>query len=59
MTSQMFADFKRYQDVQLLQDVDGVVLGVGHDQVLIAVLPDGSDAPKVAERVQELPSFQA
>lgn len=46
-------------DVQLLQDVDRVALGVGQDQGLRPGLPDGGDALKVAERVQELPRFQA
>ena len=46
-------------DMQLLQDVDRVALGVGQDQGLRPGLPDGGDALKVAERVQELPRFQA
>ena len=46
-------------DGQLLQDVDRVVLGVGQDQGLRPGLPDGGDASEVAERVQELPRFQA
>ena len=36
---------------KLLQDVDGVVLGVGENEVALSVLLDGGDALQVGERV--------